>query len=168
VLVYRLHIKNKAVSLTGRGGLCSCEMLKIPRCPDNRLTDGVEVARLTHRPHSTPYKYYGIIPSYTHFCLRMSRLRASAFFPFFVFVSSPSGAVAVLAGRAQRLSHRSQAPICMIHAPQQQVTHFSASALRNFLFNYLHSESRANRRANTSFAVPSNSLAVFVQLINTK
>jgi hypothetical protein len=32
--------KCKAILLTGREGLWRCEMLKIPHCLDNRLTDG--------------------------------------------------------------------------------------------------------------------------------
>jgi hypothetical protein len=47
--------------VTGRGGLQGNEMLRIPRCLDNRFTDGAEVVRLTHRPHSTPQKHFFIL-----------------------------------------------------------------------------------------------------------
>jgi hypothetical protein len=30
----------KSLKVTGRGGLEGCEMLRIPHCLDNRLTDG--------------------------------------------------------------------------------------------------------------------------------
>jgi hypothetical protein len=50
-------LKSKAISVTGRGGLEGCEMLRIPRCLDNRLTDGGKVVSPTitildifHRP----------------------------------------------------------------------------------------------------------------------
>jgi hypothetical protein len=44
-----LHLKSKAIPVTGRGGLQGCDMLRIPHCLDNRLTDGGEVVSLTHR-----------------------------------------------------------------------------------------------------------------------
>jgi hypothetical protein len=31
---------SKSTPRTGRGDLYGCEMLRIPHCPDNRLTDG--------------------------------------------------------------------------------------------------------------------------------
>jgi hypothetical protein len=41
-IVFWLHfiVKKKAVPETGREGLQDCEMLRIPHCLDNRLTDG--------------------------------------------------------------------------------------------------------------------------------
>jgi hypothetical protein len=47
-------IKNKAIHLTGRGGLWGCEMLRIPHSVDSRLTDGGKVVSLTHRQRFTP------------------------------------------------------------------------------------------------------------------
>jgi hypothetical protein len=52
---------------TGRGGLLGCEMLKIPHCLDNQLTDGGKVVRPTHQLHSTRQKHY-LSASDTHFC----------------------------------------------------------------------------------------------------
>jgi hypothetical protein len=46
-------------------------MLRIPHCLDNRLTDGDKVVSPTHRPLSTPQKYYFSV-SGTHFCERLS------------------------------------------------------------------------------------------------
>jgi hypothetical protein len=48
--------KSKAVSVTGYGGLYGCEMLRIPRCLDVRLTDGGMVVSRTHRPRSSTQK----------------------------------------------------------------------------------------------------------------
>jgi hypothetical protein len=44
--------------VTGRRGLYVCEILRKTHCLDNRLTDGGEAARLTHRPRSTPQKQF--------------------------------------------------------------------------------------------------------------
>jgi hypothetical protein len=60
--------KSKTIPVTGRGGLYGCEMLRIPHCLDNRLTDGGKVASPTHRPRSTPQKHYYFYVSGTHFC----------------------------------------------------------------------------------------------------
>jgi hypothetical protein len=60
--------ESKAISVTGRGGLWGCEMLRISHCLDNRLTDGVKVVSPTHRPHFTPQKHYYFYVSGTHFC----------------------------------------------------------------------------------------------------
>jgi hypothetical protein len=38
-LSLNIHI-SKAISVTGHGGLYGCEMLRIPHCLDNQLTDG--------------------------------------------------------------------------------------------------------------------------------
>jgi hypothetical protein len=42
--------KSKAISVTGRGGLKGCKMLRIPHCLDNRLTDGGKIVSPTLRP----------------------------------------------------------------------------------------------------------------------
>jgi hypothetical protein len=38
--------------------LQGCEMLRIPHCLDNRLTDGSKVVSPTHPPRSTPQEHY--------------------------------------------------------------------------------------------------------------
>jgi hypothetical protein len=48
--------KVKLITVTGRGGLQSCEMLKFPHCVDSRLTDGTEVVSLTCLPRFNPRK----------------------------------------------------------------------------------------------------------------
>jgi hypothetical protein len=55
-LLYEVK-KSKAIIVTGRGGLQDCEMLRIPHCVDNRLTDGGKAVNLKHRPRSTPQKH---------------------------------------------------------------------------------------------------------------
>jgi hypothetical protein len=45
---------SKAIPVTGLGGLKGCEMIRIPHCVDNRLTDGGKVVSRMHRPHFTP------------------------------------------------------------------------------------------------------------------
>jgi hypothetical protein len=48
------HIKvTKTIPVTDRRDLQSCEMLEIPHCIHNRLTDGGDVISLTRRPRST-------------------------------------------------------------------------------------------------------------------
>jgi hypothetical protein len=42
--------KNRAVPVTGHRSLQGCEMLRIPQCLDNQLTDGDKVVSLTHWP----------------------------------------------------------------------------------------------------------------------
>jgi hypothetical protein len=59
--------KCKVLSVTGRGGLQGCEMLRIPHCLDNWLTDGGNVVSPMHRPHFTPQKYY-FSACGNHFC----------------------------------------------------------------------------------------------------
>jgi hypothetical protein len=49
-----------------------CEMLRIPHCLDNRLTDGGKVASLMYRPLSTLQKHY-FSASGTHVCKRLSK-----------------------------------------------------------------------------------------------
>jgi hypothetical protein len=41
--------KSKAIPKRGRGGLKGCEMMRIPYCVGNRLTDGGRIVNLTHR-----------------------------------------------------------------------------------------------------------------------
>jgi hypothetical protein len=60
-------VKNKTISVTGCGDLQSCEMLWIPYCLDNGLTDSGKVVSLMRRPRSTPQKHY-FSASGTHFC----------------------------------------------------------------------------------------------------
>jgi hypothetical protein len=42
--------KSEAITVTDRGGLYGCEMLKIPYCLDNRLTDGGRLSALRAGP----------------------------------------------------------------------------------------------------------------------
>jgi hypothetical protein len=55
---HHLHIKIKAIPVTGRVGLKSYQMLRIPHCLESRITDGCEVVSFTHRLRSTPYEYF--------------------------------------------------------------------------------------------------------------
>jgi hypothetical protein len=73
--VFNLQYKNKskAIPVTGLGGLQGCEMLRIPHCLDNRLTDGGKVVGPTHPPHFTPHKHYYFNVSGTYFCYRLSK-----------------------------------------------------------------------------------------------
>jgi hypothetical protein len=57
----------KAIPVTGREGLWGCEMLRIPHCLDNRLTNDGKVVSLKHRPRSAPSKHY-FSASGTHSC----------------------------------------------------------------------------------------------------
>jgi hypothetical protein len=66
LLGYNAVKKSEAILVTGRGGLQGCDMIKIPHCLDNGLTDGSNVVSPTHRPHSTPQKHFSA--SGTHFC----------------------------------------------------------------------------------------------------
>jgi hypothetical protein len=59
--------KDKAIPVTGSGGLWGCGMLRVPHFLDNRLTDGGEVVSLAGQPRSTPQKHY-FSASVTHFC----------------------------------------------------------------------------------------------------
>jgi hypothetical protein len=61
------YFECKAIPVTARGGLQGCEMLRIPHCPDDLLTDGGKVVSITHPPHFTPQKHYFYV-SVTHFC----------------------------------------------------------------------------------------------------
>jgi hypothetical protein len=60
-------VKSKLILVRGRGGLQVCEMLKIPHCPDNRLTDREKVVSPTHRQNYIPQKHNFSV-SGTHFC----------------------------------------------------------------------------------------------------
>jgi hypothetical protein len=55
--------KGEAIPVKGRGGPMGCETSRLPHFPDNRITDGGEVAILTRWPPFTPKRIYG-----THFC----------------------------------------------------------------------------------------------------
>jgi hypothetical protein len=57
-----ISLRNRVVRLYSQA-LSSCETSRLPHFLDNRLTDGVEVVRLTRRPPFTPRKISG-----THFC----------------------------------------------------------------------------------------------------
>jgi hypothetical protein len=59
--------KRKAIPITGHGGLWGCEVLSIPRCLDNWLTDGGKVVSPKHQLLVTPQKHY-FSASGTHFC----------------------------------------------------------------------------------------------------
>jgi hypothetical protein len=61
-----ISLRNLAIPVTGRGGLWRFEILRIPHCLDNRLTDGGKVVSLKHRPRSIPQKHFST--SGTHFC----------------------------------------------------------------------------------------------------
>jgi hypothetical protein len=49
--------KGEAVSVTGRGGPQSCEMLRLPHFLDSWLTNGGEVVSLMCRPPFTPGRF---------------------------------------------------------------------------------------------------------------
>jgi hypothetical protein len=53
--------------VTGRRGLKGCEMLRIPHCLDNRLTDRGKVFNPTHQLRFTPQKHY-LSASDIHVC----------------------------------------------------------------------------------------------------
>jgi hypothetical protein len=67
VLHSRTQQSKAIILVTGRGGLQGCEMLTIPYCLDNQLTDGGKVVSPTHRPGSTLQKH-NFSASGTHFC----------------------------------------------------------------------------------------------------
>jgi hypothetical protein len=56
---------SKTTPVTGRGGR---EMIRIPQCLHNRLTDGGKGVSHTHRPCSTPEKLSFFNVYGTHFC----------------------------------------------------------------------------------------------------
>jgi hypothetical protein len=53
-----LQIKIKAISVTSRGDLQGCEMLRIQHCLDNWLIDRGEIVIHKHRPRFTPQKHF--------------------------------------------------------------------------------------------------------------
>jgi hypothetical protein len=55
-------VKRKAIPITDHGGLWGSEMLRIPHCLRNWLTDGGEVVTLTHKKRSTPHTHF-LLPS---------------------------------------------------------------------------------------------------------
>jgi hypothetical protein len=55
-----LHIRSEAIPVAGRGGLQGCEMLRIPHCLDNQLTDGGEVGKLCVSGALSPEEFSGI------------------------------------------------------------------------------------------------------------
>jgi hypothetical protein len=44
---------SKAIPISGRGNLCSCDRERLPHLLDNRLIEGVEVVSLKSRPRFT-------------------------------------------------------------------------------------------------------------------
>jgi hypothetical protein len=50
--------KIKAIPVTVLGGIYGCEILRIPYCLDNRLTDVGKVVSPTNRPRYTPQKLH--------------------------------------------------------------------------------------------------------------
>jgi hypothetical protein len=65
----------KATSLSCRGGLKGCEILRIPQRQDDRLTGGGEVISLTRRPRSTPQQHF-VSVSDIHLCQRLSKFQS--------------------------------------------------------------------------------------------
>jgi hypothetical protein len=57
-----------------------CEMLRIPHCLDNRLTDGGKVVSPMYWPRSTPQKHC-FSASGTHFESRTRDLQACSILP---------------------------------------------------------------------------------------
>jgi hypothetical protein len=51
---YHRLLKSKDIPVTGHGGLYGCEMLKIPPCLGDQLTDGSKVVDLIHWPLIAP------------------------------------------------------------------------------------------------------------------
>jgi hypothetical protein len=49
---------SKVLSITGRGSVKGCETVKIGQCLYNRFIVGVKFLSITHRPRSTPQKYF--------------------------------------------------------------------------------------------------------------
>jgi hypothetical protein len=68
------NMKSKAMHVASHGGPWDCEMLRIPHCLDNWLTDGGKVVSPTRRPHFTHQKHY-FSASGTQFCYRLSKLQ---------------------------------------------------------------------------------------------
>jgi hypothetical protein len=49
-----VKVKSKGIPASGHGGLWASEMLRIPHCPENWLTDGGKVVNPNHQQRSTP------------------------------------------------------------------------------------------------------------------
>jgi hypothetical protein len=69
-MTLKVHIKSKAILVTGREGPQGCETSRLPHFLENRPIDGAEVVGLTRRPSFTPRKIPGI-----QFCYRLSLLQ---------------------------------------------------------------------------------------------
>jgi hypothetical protein len=52
----KVHKKNKALAVTGRGGPYGCETLRIAHFLDSRLRDCCGIVSLTNQPRFTPRK----------------------------------------------------------------------------------------------------------------
>jgi hypothetical protein len=65
---YDLHIKSKAIPVTGHGGLKVCEIFRIPYRLYHRIADGGEDVSLTRRPPLHSQQTMSIYASGTHFC----------------------------------------------------------------------------------------------------
>jgi hypothetical protein len=52
--IMKVKKKNKAIPVTGRGGLWGCEILRIPHCLENRLTEDDNVVNLCTGPALLP------------------------------------------------------------------------------------------------------------------
>jgi hypothetical protein len=63
--------KSKAFPQQAVEACKGCEMLRIPHCLDNRLTDGCKVVSFMHQSRSTPQKLY-FCASGTDFCYELS------------------------------------------------------------------------------------------------
>jgi hypothetical protein len=54
--------ESKTISVTGRGDLEVCEMLRIPHCLEFRFTEGGEFLSLIHRQRSSSQKHFLFLP----------------------------------------------------------------------------------------------------------
>jgi hypothetical protein len=54
-------VKQKAISVAGRGGPYGCETSRLPHFLDSGLTDGCEIVSLTRRPPLPPGKFQVLI-----------------------------------------------------------------------------------------------------------
>jgi hypothetical protein len=61
-LVFKTE-NNKAIPVTGRGGIVACETPRLPLFPDNLLADGAKVANHTYPPPFKPRKVSDPKPS---------------------------------------------------------------------------------------------------------
>jgi hypothetical protein len=58
IITVTIIIIIKAIPERGREGPQGCEMLSIPHCLDNQITDGDEIVSLTRRPRYTLQDHY--------------------------------------------------------------------------------------------------------------